>query len=176
VATLAFLGTRPPAALGPDAPGDQFSAVRAMSHLQHFAVRPHPIGSEAQRRVRDYLVKTLTALGAAVHVEKTTGVHARGRTIYAGTAHNIVATFPGRANRRAVMLVAHYDSVPEGPGAADDGAGLISILETIRALRMARCHGTISLCSSPTAKNRACSAPPGLSPIILIWRHMSVSS
>jgi MFS family permease len=107
-----------------------------MSHLQHFAVRPHPIGSEAQRRVRDYLVKTLTALGAAVHVEKTTGVHARGRTIYAGTAHNIVATFPGRANRRAVMLVAHYDSVPEGPGAADDGAGLISILETIRALRM----------------------------------------
>jgi hypothetical protein len=33
------------------------------------------------------------------------------------------------------MLVAHYDSVPEGPGAADDGAGLIVTLETIRALR-----------------------------------------
>jgi hypothetical protein len=49
--------------------------------------------------------------------------------------NNIVATFPGPSNTRAVMLVAHSDSVPEGPGAADDGAGLIVILEAIRALR-----------------------------------------
>ncbi|MGH9696126.1 MAG: M20/M25/M40 family metallo-hydrolase, partial [Bryobacteraceae bacterium] len=135
LATLAFLGTRPPAALGPDAQRDQFSAARAMAHLRHFAERPHAIGSAAQREVRSYLVETLTALGAAVQVEKTTGVLARGRIVYAGTARNIVATFSGRANSRAVMLVAHYDSVPEGPGAADDGAGLISMLETIRALR-----------------------------------------
>ena len=32
------------------------------------------------------------------------------------------------------MLVAHYDSVPRGPGAADDGAGVAAILEIARAI------------------------------------------
>jgi hypothetical protein len=31
-------------------------------------------------------------------------------------------------------MVAHYDSVPAGPGAADDGSGVASVLETSRAL------------------------------------------
>ena len=33
------------------------------------------------------------------------------------------------------MLMAHYDSVPSGPGAADDAAGVAAILETVRALK-----------------------------------------
>ena len=33
------------------------------------------------------------------------------------------------------MLVAHYDSVPEGPGAADDASGVAVLLKTMRALR-----------------------------------------
>ena len=33
------------------------------------------------------------------------------------------------------MLVAHYDSVPGGPGVADDGAGVAAIIETVRALK-----------------------------------------
>jgi len=48
---------------------------------------------------------------------------------------NIVARLPGTANQRAVLLAAHYDSVPFGPGAGDDGAGVSSILETLRALK-----------------------------------------
>ena len=31
--------------------------------------------------------------------------------------------------------MAHYDSVPFGPGAADDGAGVVTLLETARALK-----------------------------------------
>ncbi|MGI8437963.1 MAG: M28 family peptidase [Chthoniobacterales bacterium] len=135
VAGVALVAIKPPAAVGPDAPPEQFSAARAMSHLQHFATKPHPIGSAANATARDYLATALTALGGEVRVERTVGLHARGRFIRAGNAENIVARFPGRANQRAVMLVAHYDSVPQGPGAADDGAGVISILETVRALR-----------------------------------------
>jgi len=135
VADWALYGTRPPRAEGLQAPLDQFSAARAMSHLPHFAARPHPIGSETNQQAREYLVETLRALGAEVQVETTTGIHARGRFVRAGTAQNILGRFPGSANSRAVMLVAHYDSVPEGPGAADDGAGVIAILETVRALR-----------------------------------------
>ena len=135
IAALALYCTRPPAALGLDAPPGDFSAARAVAHLETLAARPHPTGTEANERARDYLVKTLTGLGAAVEVEKTTGIFARGRFVRAGSVQNIVGRFPGRANSRAVMLVAHYDSVPESPGAADDGAGVISILETVRALR-----------------------------------------
>ncbi|MGI8891110.1 MAG: M20/M25/M40 family metallo-hydrolase [Chthoniobacterales bacterium] len=127
--------TRPPAAAGPQAPLDQFSASRAMSHLEEIARKPHPIGSAENRRVRDYLLAKLHALGARATVEETTGIVTRDRYVRAGHAQNIVATFPGIANSRAVLLVAHYDSVPEGPGAADDGAGVISILEAVRALR-----------------------------------------
>lgn len=68
-------------------------------------------------------------------MENTTGVLTRGHLVRAGRVQNIVGRFAGRSSRKALMLVAHYDSVPEGSGAADDGAGVITILETIRALR-----------------------------------------
>ncbi len=126
-AAIGLFGIRPPAALGPEAPPDQFSAARAIAHLAHFATRPHPVGSPQNEKVRAYLVSTLRGLGLTVQVEETTGRRAQ--------VQNIVANLPGAANQRAVMLVAHYDSVPAGPGAADDGAGVVSILETIRALR-----------------------------------------
>ena len=52
----------------------------------------------------------------------------------AGTVHNVVARLPGRDPSRAVLLVAHYDSVPVAAGAADDGGGVVTLLETARAL------------------------------------------
>ena len=33
--------------------------------------------------------------------------------------------------------MAHMDSVPAGPGAGDDGSGVATLLETIRALKAA---------------------------------------
>ena len=52
----------------------------------------------------------------------------------AGTVRNVVARLPGRDPSRAVLLVAHYDSVPVAVGAADDGGGVVTLLETARAL------------------------------------------
>jgi len=34
-----------------------------------------------------------------------------------------------------VALVCHHDSVPTGPGASDDGAGVAALLEAARALK-----------------------------------------
>jgi hypothetical protein len=135
VGTIALWGTRPPPAAEASALPDVFSAPRAMIHLAQIARHPHPIGSDEAEHVREYLVEQLRSLGAEVHVEQAVGTASYGRTLNAGLVNNIVATFPGRANSRAIMLVAHSDSVAEGPGAGDDGAGLIVILETIRALR-----------------------------------------
>ena len=136
ISALALWGTRPPPAVDASAPANLFSAGRAIKHLEHIAKQPHPIGSDEAVRVREYLIEQLRGLGAEVHIEQGIGSVSYGRTVQAGLVNNLVATFPGQANSRAIMLVAHYDSVPEGPGAADDGAGLIVILETIRALRL----------------------------------------
>jgi hypothetical protein len=132
---LAIYGTRPPPAAAASAPVNMFSAARAMAHLQHIANQPHPIGSDEAARVREYLIEQLRVLGGEVRVEQAIGTVQYNRNLHSGLVNNIVATFPGRSNSRAMMLVAHSDSVPEGPGAADDGAGLIVVLEAIRALR-----------------------------------------
>src|SRR5256714_6857756 len=132
---LALYETRPPAVVSASAPSNAFSAARAMAHLAEIAKQTHPIGSDEAVRVREYLVAKLTELGGETHVEQGIGSVHYGRNVQAGLVNNVVATFRGASNTRPVMLVAHYDSVPEGPGAADDGAGLIVILEAIRALR-----------------------------------------
>jgi hypothetical protein len=46
-----------------------------------------------------------------------------------------VARVPGRAATGTVLLVAHYDSAPQAPGAGDDGAAVAAVLESLRALR-----------------------------------------
>ncbi len=47
---------------------------------------------------------------------------------------NIVAVHKGTADGKAILATAHYDSVPAGPGAADDGAGTAVMLELARKL------------------------------------------
>ncbi len=132
---LALWETRPPSARGSETPLEQFSAARAISHLSHFAQEPHPLGSAAQERVRSYLIGTLRRLGAEARIEKTSRMKSADRFVSGGVLQNIVATVKGTASGKAVMVVAHYDSVPRGPGAADDGAGVSCILEMIRAIR-----------------------------------------
>ncbi|MDQ6911425.1 MAG: M28 family peptidase [Verrucomicrobiota bacterium] len=135
IAALALFGARPPAVSSTTAPPNEFSSARAVALLSQFALQPHPIGTDENKRARDYLCDALRGLGAEVQVEDTRGCFSRGRMVRAGLVHNIVATLRGTASQRAVMLVAHYDSVPEGAGAADDGAGVVAILETLHALK-----------------------------------------
>jgi Iap family predicted aminopeptidase len=49
------------------------------------------------------------------------------------TSQNVVATLPGVEND-TVVLGAHYDSVPEGPGANDNASGAATVLELARVL------------------------------------------
>src|SRR5690606_34437513 len=50
------------------------------------------------------------------------------------TVDNVLARIPGARPDGALLLSAHYDSVPASPGASDDGAGVAAILETPGAL------------------------------------------
>lgn len=134
-AAAAWLDVRPPAARSADAAAGEFSAARALQHLPSIASRPHPVGSAENARVRAYLLAELQALGLQPQVQTAFVAKPDHWGVIAGTVHNIVARLPGREPGPAVALIAHYDSVTTGPGAADNGASVAAILETLRALR-----------------------------------------
>jgi hypothetical protein len=124
---------RTPAPLAADAPATAFSAVRAREILKDLVGDgvPHPLGSAADAAVRDRIVKRLTALGYTTELQ--TGL-ACNDFATCGTPTNIIATRGDLGGKDAVMLAAHYDSVPAGPGASDDGAGVANLLEIARTL------------------------------------------
>jgi len=130
-ATLAAYRT--PAPLGTDAAATVFSAARAHEILKELVGDgvPHPLGSAADAKVRDLIVKRLRALGYATELQ--TGLVCNDFGACA-TPINIVATHGDVADNDAVLLAAHYDSVAAGPGASDDGAGVANLLEIARIL------------------------------------------
>ncbi len=112
----------PMRALPITAPDGQFSAARALRHLDVIAAKPHPEGSPAQAAVRDYLLQTLRGLGLAPETQKVYG------------AENVIARIAGSDPAGAALFLAHYDSSKNSPGAADNGSGAAVLLETARAL------------------------------------------
>ena len=117
-------------------PAAAFSAQRALVDLRQIARAPHATGTRANDDVRAFLLARLQALGLATEVQEGIGI--MQRYAVAGKLHNIVARLPGRSPGPALLLAAHYDSAPTSFGAADDGASVAALLETVRALRTDR--------------------------------------
>jgi hypothetical protein len=135
---LSVYGQLRPAAVGPDAPASQFSAARADAVLGRLLgdQRPHPVGSQAAAQFRARLLDELQAMGVQARTRTTTSCYSEPRwnNIPCATVTNITADVaPGTG--KAILLMAHTDSVAAGPGAGDDSAGVATILETIRALK-----------------------------------------
>ncbi|HEY3933943.1 MAG TPA: M20/M25/M40 family metallo-hydrolase [Gemmatimonadales bacterium] len=129
-----FAGAGEPRVVPATSAPTTFSAERAMADLRVIAAGPHPVGSAPHDRIRDYLVDRLRALGCGdVHIQSATGFNTLDGPI-AATIANVVCRVRGTAPGPALLLTAHYDAVPRGPGAGDDAAGVAAILETLRAL------------------------------------------
>jgi Zn-dependent M28 family amino/carboxypeptidase len=62
-----------------------------------------------------------------------------------GPGLNVVATLPGQRTDAVVTVGAHHDTVPESPGADDNGSGLAGLLELARLLPRGRWESTIQL-------------------------------
>ncbi|HEX8719945.1 MAG TPA: M20/M25/M40 family metallo-hydrolase [Pyrinomonadaceae bacterium] len=139
LALLAFAAVylQRPGAVAPEtAPATEFSAGRAMKHLRAVAQSPRPIGSAEHAAARDYILRELAAQGVAAEVQTATAAGPQRAAPYrVGTVSNVVGRIQGSGGQKSVLLVAHYDSVPTGPGASDDGAGVAALLETARALK-----------------------------------------
>ncbi len=132
---LGLAGLNPPEAVPETAPLSTFSSGRAMRHLRVIARAPHPTGSAENHAVRDYIVEQLATLGLDPEVQQATAVNDEFLSpVSSGRVHNVVARLKGTVSSRSVLLAGHYDSVPTGPGASDDGAAVAALLETARAL------------------------------------------
>jgi hypothetical protein len=129
-AAAIYLDAAPAAA--PAAGNQGFSIERALGHVQEISRLPHPIGSVEHERVKNYILRTLQKTGLAPEIQETVATNEKAGQ--GATVENIVARLKGTGNGKAVMLAAHYDSVFTGPGAADDGAAVATLLETARVL------------------------------------------
>lgn len=125
----------PPKPVASDAPETEFSAERAMAHLERIAQAPHPTGSIEHAKVRQYLVEQLTLLGLQTEVEQSQYVATSPHFVNAVDVHNVIGTIKGSGGGKQVVLMAHYDSVPTGPGANDNGVAVAALLEVAKILQ-----------------------------------------
>lgn len=140
---LAVLTTQTPPVVPASAPATAFSAERAMTDVRRIARAPHPVGSAEHAAVQAYLLDRMADLG--LQPERQVGalspaairrLERRGDVAEGLSVVNLVGVSPGRrSDLPAVLLMAHYDSVPGSPGAADDTAGVAGVLEAVRAIK-----------------------------------------
>jgi hypothetical protein len=137
---MAFWSGGTPRPLPADAPAAEFSAGRAMVDNRVIARAPHPVGSPQNAAARDYLVGRLQAMGLQPQVQRTLAFQRSPRSpepfVLGATVENVIGILPGRDRAApALAIMAHYDSVPASPGAADDAAGVSAALEIMRVLK-----------------------------------------
>ncbi|HEX4075850.1 MAG TPA: M20/M25/M40 family metallo-hydrolase [Candidatus Acidoferrales bacterium] len=136
ILALTLAGLQPPAPKLANAPPGEFSANRALDTLHRIlgSDHPHPIGTPAADAVRDRIVAELTKLGYQPQIQTA---FACGDFGSCATVNNVLARLDGTdtSSSDAVLLAAHYDSVPAGPGDSDDGVGVAAVLEIARALK-----------------------------------------
>lgn len=132
IVAFSFFINQPPAVIPADASPELFSAERAAKHLPYIASRPNPLGSKANAEVREYIVEQLELKGLEPQVQKAEVFYA-DRAAY---VQNVMARIAGSGGeeRKTILFMGHYDTVITAPGASDNGAAVVSLLELIRLL------------------------------------------
>lgn len=123
----------------PEAPAaGRFDSSRAAGRLARILgdQRSHPVDSAANDAVRERLIAELRALGLEPRVSDDFACngYGQGRAVTCARVRNVVATM-GPAEGAHLLLSAHYDSTFAGPGAADAGVGVATLLEIAAHLR-----------------------------------------
>ena len=117
---------------------NQFSAERAAGRLAFILgdERPHPADTPANDMVRGKIVMLLQSMGLKPIVRDQVACNElfKQRGVSCARVRNVIVLL-GPQTGKAVLLNAHYDSTPVGPGAGDDGIGVATLLETGWVLR-----------------------------------------
>ncbi len=142
ILAVAIVRGRGPTALPSNAPASAFSAARAIVTLEAILnhVGPHPVGTAAHDVVRDRIAAQFRQLGYETSLQQVFACNAHATC---APVANILARLSGDARAETLLVSAHYDSVPAGPGASDDGIGFAALLEVARAIRNQHFRNTI---------------------------------
>lgn len=134
----------PPAPRPADANPTEFSANRALAILTRILgdQSPHPTGTAANHAVRDRILIELRTIGVEPELRSR---FVCGNFGTCATVENIIVRLrhhnsdatndSGGVSRGSLLLASHYDSVPAGPGASDDGHAVAASIEIARILK-----------------------------------------
>lgn len=129
---LAYWMSLAPRPVPADAPSEAFSAERAHRHIALNCTEPQPAGSIRNDLACQYIQEELARMGVETELvlryEKT-----GNRRVSRWRA--VLGRLRGTDSTKAFAVDAHFDSVPWGPGAADDFSGIAAMLEAARALQ-----------------------------------------
>jgi len=116
---------------------EEFSGEKALAHVQHLVdLGPHPGGSKAIEKARDYIEQQLRAFGGQVTRQAFTDDTPRGKIHFV----NLIARFSGDTNKGSpsFLLCSHYDTklfdTIRFVGANDGGSSTGLLLELARVL------------------------------------------
>ncbi|MFT6267401.1 MAG: hypothetical protein ACJAVV_000198 [Alphaproteobacteria bacterium] len=114
-----------------------FNTERAFERLERILgdESPHPVDSDANDAVRERLISEIEAIGFTPIVTDRFYCNQRNRALLCARVQNVMFWI-GNAGLNAIMVASHYDSVPTGPGAADDGSGVAASLEIAYNLKL----------------------------------------
>ncbi len=123
--------------------GIDVESALATVHQLATVIGPRQRDTEASRRTASWIEGQLVSAGIAVEKLEVGTVELPPITVM-GTVHrqahtvrvtdpNLVVRF-GSGSGKALLIIAHYDSVPESPGAVDNAAGVAIVLELARKL------------------------------------------
>ena len=113
--------------VGLDLVAKSLSEREARRHLDRLVGPRDPFdGHAGMEAAADYIADVFRRLGHSV-VEDQFRVEGRWY-------RNVVASIKGSSSDGEVLVVAHYDTVPDTPGADDNASGVAGLLEVARAL------------------------------------------
>jgi hypothetical protein len=125
---LALYGSAPliiPEPAPTSIPMDQFSAERAMQHVQVLAQSPRVVGSEGMEQAVGYVTNVLQTCGYDPDIQEATSPK--------GVLRNVIARIPGRQPSNTILILSHLDSISYGAG--DNASGAAVLLEAACALK-----------------------------------------
>ena len=96
-------------------------------HLERLVGPRDPLAGQARMEAAaDYIADAFRRCGLSV---------AEDRFRFEGQMYrNLIASLPGSSSDGHVLVVAHYDTVPDCPGADDNASGVAGLLEAAEAL------------------------------------------
>lgn len=116
----------------------EFDATRAKARLAVILgdQRAHPADTAADDKVRGHIVDALREMGLNPILRDQFACNElyKQRGVSCARVRNVIATL-GPPDGKAVLLNAHYDSTPVGPGAGDDGVGVATLLDIASLLK-----------------------------------------